>query len=125
MLIEMAPGEVIDRLTILELKREHIADAAKLAPVSLEYEKLSAALAADAPIPGVEALRAELKAVNAALWLVEDDIRDCERAKDFGPRFVELARSVYRNNDRRSALKHAINQAAGSALTDVKSYAPY
>jgi hypothetical protein len=125
MLIEMAPGEVIDRLTILELKREHIADPAKRAPVLLEYEKLTAALAAVAPIPGVEPLRAELKAVNAALWQVEDDIRDCERAQDFGPRFVDLARSVYRHNDRRAAVKHAINVAAGSALTDVKSYAPY
>ena len=124
MLIEMAPGEVIDRLTILELKLEHIADPARLGPVRLEHEKLTAALAA-APLAGIEPLRAALKEVNAMLWQVEDDIRDCERAKDFGPRFVELARAVYRHNDRRSALKSEINRAAGSLLTDVKSYTPY
>lgn len=125
MLIDAAPGEVIDRLTILELKLERIAVPAKLAPVRLEHKNLTAALAAGEPIPGVEPLRSALKAVNAALWQVEDDIRACERAKDFGPRFVELARSVYRHNDQRCALKQRINEAAGSALTDVKSYARY
>jgi hypothetical protein len=125
MLIETAPGEVIDRLTILELKLEKIADPAKLDPVRLEHEKLSAALAAAAPIPGLAPLRAALKAVNAELWQVEDDLRDLERAGDFGPRFIELARSVYRHNDRRCALKQQINDAAGSPLTEVKSYAPY
>jgi hypothetical protein len=125
MQIDVAPGEVIDRLTILELKLERIADPAKLEPVRTEYQHLSAALAAAAAIPGGEALRSELKAVNAALWQVEDDLRDCERTKNFGPRFVVLARSVYHHNDQRSALKRRINEAAGSALTDVKSYAPY
>jgi hypothetical protein len=125
MLIETAPGDVIDRLTILELKLQNIADPAKLGPVQLEYDKLGTALAAASPIPGVEALRAALKEVNAALWQVEDDLRDCERAGNFGPRFIELARSVYRHNDRRCALKRRINDAAGSALTEVKSYAPY
>lgn len=124
MQIDVAPGEVIDRLTILELKLEKIADAARLAPVRLEYQKLTAALAA-APVAGIEPLRSALKAVNAALWQVEDDLRDCERAKDFGPRFVELARSVYRHNDQRCVLKQEINQAAGSALSDVKFYRPY
>jgi hypothetical protein len=124
MLIEMAPGEVIDRLTILELKLEKIADSSKLAPVRLEHKKLTDALAA-APMGGIEPLRSALKAVNATLWQVEDDIRDCDRAKDFGPRFVALARSVYRHNDRRCALKQQINEAAGSVLTDVKAYAPY
>ena len=125
MLIDMAPGEVVDRLTILELKLERIADPARLGPVRFEHKQLSQALAAAAPISGMETLRSALKAVNAALWQVEDDIRACDRARDFGPRFVELARSVYRHNDQRCRLKQQINQAAGSALTDVKSYAPY
>lgn len=125
MRIDMAPGEVIDRLTILELKLERIADAAKLAPLRLERAGLESALAGAPAIPGLAELREQLKAVNAALWQVEDDIRACERAGDFGPRFVELARSVYRHNDRRAALKAQINAAAGSAITDVKSYAPY
>ena len=124
MQIDVAPGEVIDRLTILELKLEKITDPAKLASVRLEHENLTDALAT-AAIPSIEPLREALKDVNAALWQVEDDIRDCERAKDFGPRFVALARSVYRHNDQRCALKQQINQAAGSALTDVKSYRSY
>jgi len=125
MQIDVAPGEVIDRLTILELKLEKIADPAKLEPLRIEHQCLSAALAAVAPIPGGEALRSALKAFNAVLWQVEDDLRDCERGQDFGPRFVELARSVYRHNDQRCDLKRRINEAAGSVLTDVKSYAPY
>jgi hypothetical protein len=125
MLVETAPGTVIDRLTILELKLEKIVDPAKRAPVRLEYEMLSAALAAAVPIPGVVPLRSALKEVNAALWEIEDALRDCEHTKDFGPRFIELARSIYRHNDRRSALKRQIDEAAGSALTEVKSYLPY
>jgi hypothetical protein len=125
MQIDMAPGEVIDRLTILELKRERIADADKLAPTRLEYAGLEAALAKAPVIPGLEDLRHQLKTVNATLWQVENELRDCERRGDFGPRFVELARSVYRHNDRRAGLKAAINTAAGSAVTDIKSYAPY
>jgi hypothetical protein len=125
MLVETAPGTVIDRLTILELKLEKIADPAKREPVRLEYEMLSASFAAAVPFPGIVPLRTALKEVNAALWQVENDLRDCERTKDFGSRFIELARSIYRHNDRRSALKRQIDEAAGSVLTDVKSYPPY
>ena len=91
----------------------------------VEYEGLSAALAASPAIAGVESLRAELKAVNSALWQVEDELRDHERCKNFGPAFVELARSVYRHNDHRSAIKRKIAELAGSALVDVKSYTAY
>jgi hypothetical protein len=125
MLIDMAPGDVVDRLTILELKLEKIADPGQLGPVRLEHAKLTAALDGASEIAGLEPLRAALKSLNAALWQVEDDLRACERAGEFGGRFVELARSVYRYNDRRSRLKQQINDAAGSALTEVKSYAPY
>ena len=68
---------------------------------------------------------AELKAINQKLWVIEDDIRDCERAKDFGTKFVELARAVYFTNDERAALKRKVNDLLGSALIEEKSYAPY
>jgi len=124
--IDVAPGELIDKLTILEIKRERIRDAAKLANVNVEYAALraacDAALPQDEPLP---ALWRQLRAVNEQLWVIEDDIRDCEREGDFGPRFVELARSVYRTNDRRAELKRAINVALGSSLIEEKSYAAY
>jgi predicted nucleic acid-binding Zn-ribbon protein len=73
----------------------------------------------------IEKLKAELKGVNEALWEIEDRIRDCERAQDFGPEFIELARSVYRTNDRRAAIKRQINELAGSAIIEEKSYSQY
>jgi hypothetical protein len=124
--VEIAPGELLDKITILEIKRERITDAGKLSNVQVELAALQAvrqeALAAS---PQLAALTAELKAANELLWQVEDDIRDCERRKDFGPRFVELARSVYRHNDRRAALKRQINELLGSRLIEEKAYAPY
>jgi hypothetical protein len=77
------------------------------------------------PSEALDRLSADLKAVNEALWVIEDDIRDCERAKDFGPKFIELARSVYRQNDRRAQLKRDINLLLGSAIVEEKSYAKY
>jgi len=125
-LVEIAPGELLDKITILEIKREHIADAAKLRHVEVELAALQAVRQDTlAPSEPLAALTAELKAANEQLWQVEDDIRDCERRKDFGPRFIELARSVYRHNDRRAALKRRINELLGSRLIEEKAYAPY
>jgi hypothetical protein len=125
-LVEIAPGELIDKITILEIKSERIGDEAKRANVVVELQTLSeardAAIANDAEIAR---LTGDLKAVNEELWVIEDDIRDCDRAGDFGPRFVELARAVYRTNDRRADLKKAINQHLGSRLVEEKSYQPY
>jgi hypothetical protein len=119
-------GELIDKLTILEIKRERIGDAAKLANVERERAALAAARASLAlPDGKLDPLAAELKRVNEALWEIEDEIRDCERKSDFGPRFVELARSVYRNNDRRAAIKGEINRLSGSAIVEEKSYKGY
>lgn len=124
--IRIAPGEVLDRLTILEIKAERINDTAKLANVRREHAELAAAAHRAIPATAeIAKLRAELKAVNAELWEIEDDIRDCERARDFGPRFIALARAVYTTNDRRAALKRRINEALGSDLVEEKSYAPY
>ena len=126
MKIDVSPGEVIDRLTILEIKLERIADPQKLRHVQGEYELLSQTLAAGIDrSTELESLRAELKEVNTALWRIEDDIRDHERRQDFGAEFVVLARSVYRNNDRRVAIKLRINEHLGSVLVEEKSYSPY
>jgi hypothetical protein len=126
LLIEVAPGELLDKLTILEIKAERMTDPTKLANVHAEHAVLAAvrrdALPASAELA---ALEAQLKAVNERLWQIEDDIRLCERAQDFGPRFVALARSVYHENDRRAALKRAINELLHSPLIEEKSYARY
>lgn len=125
----MAPisaGELLDKITILRVKAERIGDPAKEANVRKELEMLEAiaaeALANEAALAG---LTAELQAVNAALWDIEDGKRDCERRQDFGARFVSLARSVYIENDRRAAIKRSINLAAGSEIVEEKSYKPY
>ncbi|MEO5374291.1 MAG: DUF6165 family protein [Alphaproteobacteria bacterium] len=124
--VEVSTGELIDKITILEIKAARMTDAEKLRNVHLELATLTAARdGATRPSPELERLTGDLKAVNEALWDIEDDIRACERAGDFGSRFVELARAVYRTNDRRSALKRDINQLLGSRLVEEKSYAPY
>ncbi len=124
--VEIAPGELIDKITILEIKAERIADAAKRGNVLVELAALGDARAAAIPPDGeIDRLAAELKTVNEALWEIEDDIRECDRDGDFGPRFVELARAVYRTNDRRAELKRAINLRLGSRLVEEKSYKPY
>ena len=121
--IDVAPGELIDKLTILEIKAERIHDPEKLAHVRHEQGLLAAALdRALVPSAELTGLRTELRAVNEELWQVEDAIRDCDRGGDFGPRFVALAQSVYRTNDRRAALKRRINVLLGSEVVEEKSY---
>ena len=119
-------GELIDKITILEIKSERITDRAKLQNVKAELKvldelKLHAGLDTPAMVPFAR----ELKSLNAALWDIEDAIRELEHSKDFGSRFVELARSVYRTNDRRARVKHEINVAFGSEIVEEKSYKDY
>jgi Family of unknown function (DUF6165) len=119
-------GELIDKLTILEIKLAEIAECAKLDNVRREYETLVAAT----PPPllaraEVAALRARLRGVNAELWRIEDEIRAKERARAFDDEFIALARAVYVTNDVRAALKREINRICGSALIEEKSYASY
>jgi hypothetical protein len=124
--IEISAGELVDRLTILEIKRERIADPAKRRNV--EHELALTVTARDRALPGdarLVELTGALREVNARLWQIEDDIRDCERRREFGPRFVELARSVYKLNDERADVKKRINTLLGSALVEEKSYQPY
>ena len=125
----MAPisaGELVDKITILRVKAERIGDPAKEANVRKELGLLEAIAAEALPASAeIDALTAELTAINAALWDIEDGKRDCERRQDFGDRFVRLARDVYIENDRRAAVKRRINAAAGSELVEEKSYKPY
>ncbi|AOY88859.1 hypothetical protein BKP64_12150 [Marinobacter salinus] len=119
-------GEVLDKITILEIKSERIKDEAKLANVRLELDELSATWNEAVEDPGAIAdLRKQLKAVNEELWVIEDDIRDQEAAQDFGPRFIELARAVYVTNDKRAAIKKDVNLALGSRFVEEKSYQDY
>src|SRR5262249_54541355 len=104
--VEIAPGELLDKLTILEIKAERASDPAKLRNVRTELALLIAVRTHSvAESPKVQALYSELKTVNEKLWEIEDEIRLCERREDFGPHFIALARSVYRLNDNRAALK--------------------
>jgi hypothetical protein len=121
--IPVAVGELVDKITILEIKAERIVATAKLRNIRCELRLLSAIWKRHGVrVPGLDLLIKELKRTNEILWTIEDEIRDCEKRQDFGPRFIELARAVYRNNDRRSALKRRINQLSGSAIIEEKSY---
>ncbi|MCS6931497.1 MAG: DUF6165 family protein [Acetobacteraceae bacterium] len=122
--IEVSPGEAADKLTILRIKQERIADPAKLAHIGREAEMLEAALAPlRARFPAILPLIEELRRVNEALWEVEDALRLHEKRGDFGAEFVRLARSVYATNDRRAAIKAEINRILGSDIAEQKSYA--
>lgn len=124
--IQVAPGELIDKITILQIKTERIQDANKLRNVRVELGSLNQAkeaqLACDRHLSDFQG---QLKAVNEQLWDIEDEIRLCERDKEFGPQFVELARSVYVQNDRRAALKRQINELLGSRFIEEKDYQDY
>ena len=119
-------GELIDKITILEIKSEKLTDASKLINVRRELQELITVRERHFPNhAGLAEASAKLKKVNESLWWIEDDIRDCERAKDFGPKFIELARAVYVTNDLRGNVKREINDLLGSTLKEEKSYASY
>lgn len=122
-LVPIAPGELIDKLTILQLKSENITDPEKLTNVMHEYDVLKE-IADGAMVSSTQlkALWKKLYEINADLWVIEDDIREFEGRKDFGPGFVALARAVYVTNDQRAAVKKEINLLLGSAIVEEKSY---
>jgi hypothetical protein len=125
-LVEIAAGELIDKITILEIKLEHIRDPAKHANIRHEYNLLIDTLrGAIAPGEALSHLTAALKDVNAQLWRIEDAIRAQERATTFGPEFIALACSIYRSNDQRAELKREINALLNGAIVEEKSYAAY
>jgi len=123
-LVPTSPGELIDKLTILQLKSEKITDLGKHANVLHEQSVLKAIATKALPKrPDLQVLWDRLYQINSDLWAIEDDIRKCEARSDFGPAFIALARAVYVTNDERAAVKKEINLLLGSDLVEEKSYA--
>ena len=124
--VPISPGELVDKITILEIKKEFIQDINKLNNINHEYDVLMKIYNENIlKVEGVEVLKSKLKDINLTLWKIEDDIRDCERDKNFNECFVELARSVYFTNDKRSKIKLEINVLLNSSLVEEKSYKDY
>lgn len=122
-LVPISPGELIDKLTILQLKIENIADPEKLANIRHEEKLLKTTVQRSiTSSPELQALWDQLYAINADLWAIEDDIRACDARGDFGEAFIALARAVYVTNDKRAAVKKQINLLLGSDLVEEKSY---
>ena len=124
--VPVSPGEVLDKITILEIKSERMTDPEKVANVRVELallqETWASAVSRD---PVIDDLHDQLKKINETLWEIEDDIRDKERVKEFDERFIELARRVYFTNDRRSQVKKELNLHLGSLIIEEKSYQDY
>jgi hypothetical protein len=123
--VELSAGELLDRLSILEIKSQRIKDEEKLARVRSELAALRVVREQVADKEEVKRVQTELKGVNETLWEAEAGLRLCERAQDFGERFVALARSVYRNNDQRARLKSQLNALLDSQLEEPKEYPRY
>ena len=127
MKVEVSNGELLDKLTILELKLSNINDEKKLENVKKEHNELSplAELLFAKYGNNLSSLYNELAGINSQLWKIEDDIRECEKRKDFGYKFTELARAVYFTNDKRSDVKKSINLLTDSGFIEEKSYEDY
>ncbi len=124
--VPISPGEMLDKITILRIKSKRMSDAQKLANVRLELRTLEETWSGSAYAKIDVASEVDaLHAVNERLWVIEDDIRDKERAQAFDAEFVRLARAVYFENDERAAIKRRINLKLGSAIVEEKSYADY
>jgi prefoldin subunit 5 len=124
--VPVSPGEVLDKITILEIKSERISDVGKLANVKRELELLQASWQQSVnEDESVRRIHDELKTINEALWEIEDDIRDKERAREFDQVFIDLARSVYVTNDQRANAKKKLNVYLGSEIVEEKSYQDY
>jgi hypothetical protein len=124
--VEISAGELVDKVTILEIKAERIRAADQRRNVLVQLEILNGALS---PLllqhAALGELKSQLRAINEALWQIEDDIRAREQLGDFGTEFIALARAVYRTNDQRSAIKRAIDDLTGSPIVEEKSYTAY
>ena len=126
LVIPISPGELIDKITILEIKRESIVDKEKLSNINLEYKVLLETLENKIIASNeIDSLRIKLKTINKKLWDIEDQLRDLERSKTFNVDFIKLARSVYFTNDERSEIKKSINKLLNSEIVEEKSYSKY
>ena len=123
---EISVGELLDKISILEIKQKNIKDEQKIKIISKELESLNYTLKKDVNITDeIKSLYEDLKKINIKLWNIEDGKRDCERNGDFGEKFIQLARSVYIENDQRAKIKNKINKISGSNILEVKSYDEY
>ena len=123
---EISVGELLDKISILEIKQKNIKDEQKIKIISKELESLNCTLEKDVHITDeIKSLYEDLKKINIKLWNIEDGKRDCERNGDFGAKFIQLARSVYIENDQRARIKNKINKISGSNISEVKSYDEY
>ena len=125
-LVEVSVGELLDKLTILEIKQEKIKDPEKLKYINDEYsvlkDQLNKSVKSD---PKIDELFNSLKKVNEKLWVIEDDKRLCEKSSDFGDKFVKLSRDVHFLNDDRAKIKLEINNRTGSKIKEIKEYTKY
>ena len=125
-LAEISPGELLDKISILEIKIEKIKDKNSLYEINKEYKILKNAQNSKIETTDkIEKLFKEIKEINTNLWDIEDKLRICEKNKDFGKNFTELARKVYLNNDKRSKIKLQINKILGSNIREIKQYVNY
>ena len=123
---EISVGELLDKISILEIKQNNLKDEEKLKIVTKELSSLKETLNKDVEFTDeIQSLYNDLKNINSKLWDIEDGKRDCERRKEFGEKFIQLARSVYIENDNRAKIKNNINKLSGSNISEVKSYEKY
>jgi len=123
---EISVGELLDKISILEIKQNNLKDEEKLKIVTKELSSLKETLNKDVEFTDeIQSLYNDLKNINSKLWDIEDGKRDCERRKEFGEEFIQLARSVYIENDNRAKIKNNINKLSGSNISEVKSYEKY
>ena len=125
-LTEISAGELLDKISILEIKLDKIKDKESLIEINKDYASLSETKNSNISITkDLENLTKQLKEINMKLWSIEDEKRMCEKNKDFGKKFIELARSVYLNNDKRAKIKSEINKQLGSNIKEIKKYINY
>jgi len=125
-LTEISAGELLDKISILEIKLDKIKDKESLIEINKEYESLNKTKNSNLNLTkGLENLISQLKEINIKLWSIEDEKRTCEKNKDFGKKFIELARNVYINNDKRAKIKSEINKLLGSNIKEIKKYVNY
>ena len=125
-IVEVSVGELLDKISILEIKKEKIKDPEKLKFISHEHSILKNQLEKNVkPDDKLNKLFQELKDINAKLWVIEDDKRDCEKKKDFGEKFIKLSRDVHFLNDDRAKIKLEMNNHTGSSIKEIKEYTSY
>ena len=123
---EISVGELLDKISILEIKQKNIKDEQKIKIISRELDSLNNSLKKNVHITDeIKSLYVDLKKINVKLWNIEDGKRECERNSDFGEKFIQLARGVYIENDQRAKIKNKINKLSGSNISEVKSYDEY